>query len=119
MSRSSSHDLRLGHEDGARTRLGQGREPRAGERGERGKGERFDQDGLKNLQLPEVMLTKLISEEELPPLKNDLGLEANRAASRFRGELANVAKVGGTREAVTGISTPNFRYIAEQEWSRG
>ena len=52
-------------------------------------------------------------EEELPPLKNDLGLEANRAASRFRGELANLDLVGGIRDPVAKISAPNFRYIPE------
>ena len=56
-TRSSSHDLRLGHEGGARTRLGRSTVPRSGKRGERGKGERFEQDGLKNLPSPEVMLT--------------------------------------------------------------
>ena len=56
-TRSSSQDLRLGHEGGARTRLGRSTVPRSGKRGERGKGERFEQDGLKNLPSPEVMLT--------------------------------------------------------------
>ena len=64
------------------------------------------------------MLTKEMMEEELPPLKNDLGLEANRAASRFRGELANLDLAARTKDPVAKISAPNFSYIPEQECSR-